>query len=154
MATFYKISQDEMEDLLYNELSFPEAHNPLPVEAGELVYGRGFKLGGHSLSLRVYTSIIRLHGAAREVGSDAIRVSLLLKRPDGEIRGIGKARRVNRTTGWRKNLTKRIKGMIESINDIVTCPKCGLPMAKRSSTNGDFMGCTGYPDCKGTKNIA
>jgi len=32
-----------------------------------------------------------------------------------------------------------------------TCPKCGRVMAKRSSIRGDFWGCSGFPDCRGTE---
>jgi hypothetical protein len=152
MAEFYRISQDEMEDLLYNELDFPKQHNPLEgINAGELVYGKAFKVGQHPLSLRVYSSIT--HGQAKDVGSDAIRVALLLRRPDGEIRGIGKAKRVHRVKGWRLNLTKRVKSMVDSINAIVACPKCGMPMAKRNGQHGEFYGCSDFPKCKGTQKI-
>ncbi|MEO0017151.1 MAG: hypothetical protein RLZZ522_434 [Verrucomicrobiota bacterium] len=34
-----------------------------------------------------------------------------------------------------------------------TCPGCGLPMRKRNSQRGPFWGCTGYPQCKGTRQI-
>ncbi len=34
------------------------------------------------------------------------------------------------------------------------CPQCGGPMRERSGRNGRFWGCTRYPDCKGTVNIA
>jgi hypothetical protein len=30
------------------------------------------------------------------------------------------------------------------------CPKCGAHMALRSGRNGNFWGCTKYPDCKGS----
>lgn len=34
------------------------------------------------------------------------------------------------------------------------CDKCGAPMAKRTSKTGSqFLGCTAYPNCKGTKNL-
>lgn len=33
------------------------------------------------------------------------------------------------------------------------CPKCQQPMRRRRSAKGDFWGCTGYPDCRGTKEI-
>ncbi len=33
------------------------------------------------------------------------------------------------------------------------CPKCGKPMRKRKSVKGEFWGCTGYPDCKGTREV-
>jgi four helix bundle suffix protein len=37
--------------------------------------------------------------------------------------------------------------------DAPTCPQCEKPMRKRNSTRGDFWGCSGYPDCKGTRSI-
>jgi four helix bundle suffix protein len=30
------------------------------------------------------------------------------------------------------------------------CPRCGKPMRRRHSTNGDFWGCSAYPACKAT----
>jgi len=33
------------------------------------------------------------------------------------------------------------------------CDKCGKPMKIRSGKKGDFWGCTGYPDCRNTKQI-
>jgi len=37
--------------------------------------------------------------------------------------------------------------------DAPTCPQCEKPMRRRNSARGDFWGCTGYPDCKGTRAI-
>jgi|TARA_Y100000296_G_scaffold57028_1_gene65395 hypothetical protein len=153
MAEYYPITRDEMEDLLYNELDFPSQHNPLKIDGTtELVYGRGFKLGDTPIALRVYSSIWPT-GEARTKGGDSIKVCLLVKRPDGEIRAIGKAKRVHRVKGWRKNLTQRIADVVKSISSIVRCPKCGLPMAKRKGKQSEFMGCSDFPNCKGTRNI-
>ena len=33
------------------------------------------------------------------------------------------------------------------------CPKCGKPLAKRLGKRGNFIGCTGYPNCDYTRNI-
>lgn len=33
------------------------------------------------------------------------------------------------------------------------CPQCGKPMRKRVSAQGDFWGCSAYPDCKGIRPI-
>jgi len=38
------------------------------------------------------------------------------------------------------------------------CPKCGKPMTKRAARQGPsagqaFWGCTGYPDCRGTREV-
>jgi DNA topoisomerase-1 len=36
----------------------------------------------------------------------------------------------------------------------VTCDECGRPMQIKFSKNGgEFLGCSGYPDCKGIKNF-
>ena len=32
------------------------------------------------------------------------------------------------------------------------CPECGKPMRKRRSPKGEFWGCSGYPDCRGSRN--
>lgn len=34
------------------------------------------------------------------------------------------------------------------------CPKCQKPLAKRLGKRGRFIGCTGYPDCDYTKDLA
>ncbi|MFO0850515.1 MAG: type I DNA topoisomerase [Gemmataceae bacterium] len=33
------------------------------------------------------------------------------------------------------------------------CPVCGKKMYKRVAKNGPFLGCSGYPECKGTMNL-
>jgi DNA topoisomerase-1 len=33
------------------------------------------------------------------------------------------------------------------------CPTCGKPMLKRMGKTGEFLGCSGYPDCKTTMNF-
>jgi DNA topoisomerase I len=35
-----------------------------------------------------------------------------------------------------------------------TCDKCGKPMVRRRSRFGEFLGCSGYPDCDGIKRLA
>lgn len=34
------------------------------------------------------------------------------------------------------------------------CPKCGKPLTVRSSAYGEFIGCTGYPKCRHTEQLA
>jgi len=36
----------------------------------------------------------------------------------------------------------------------VACAKCGKPMTTRWNKAGRFLGCTGYPACKGTQSLA
>jgi DNA topoisomerase-1 len=33
------------------------------------------------------------------------------------------------------------------------CPECGEPLLERWGRNGKFIGCSGYPDCKYTRNL-
>lgn len=37
--------------------------------------------------------------------------------------------------------------------EIKKCPKCGSPMIKRKSKNGEFWGCSKYPNCNGIENV-
>lgn len=39
-------------------------------------------------------------------------------------------------------------------DDAPKCPLCGADMRLRHGNTGDFWGCTAYPACRGTKNIA
>jgi DNA topoisomerase-1 len=34
-----------------------------------------------------------------------------------------------------------------------SCPQCGLPMARKKGKYGEFLACTGYPDCKTTRPL-
>jgi DNA topoisomerase-1 len=44
-----------------------------------------------------------------------------------------------------------IKG--EGIPTEIKCEKCGKPMVIRLGRNGQFLACTGYPDCDGTSDL-
>lgn len=37
--------------------------------------------------------------------------------------------------------------------DAPACPDCGRPMARRTSARGEFWGCSGYPQCKGLRQM-
>jgi DNA topoisomerase I len=55
-----------------------------------------------------------------------------------------------------KNFTQDEKGEIrpeEKTTDI-PCPLCGKPMLARQGRFGKFLGCSGYPECKHTINLA
>ncbi len=44
-----------------------------------------------------------------------------------------------------------VKG--EGIPTDVKCEKCGKPMVIRLGRNGNFLACTGYPECDGTRDL-
>ena len=37
--------------------------------------------------------------------------------------------------------------------DVPVCPRCGSILVLRNGKFGQFMGCTGYPDCRYTRNL-
>lgn len=38
-------------------------------------------------------------------------------------------------------------------DELGNCPKCGKALAVRNGKRGKFIGCTGYPSCKFTKDL-
>jgi DNA topoisomerase-1 len=58
-----------------------------------------------------------------------------------------------------KNFTRDEEGAIRIVEREtpeetgVECDKCGRPMAIKQSRRGEFLGCTGYPDCKNIVNF-
>ena len=53
--------------------------------------------------------------------------------------------------GFREKLTAiRVEARAQQ-EDAPVCPVCGKPMKKRTSARGAFWGCTGFPECKGTR---
>jgi len=53
--------------------------------------------------------------------------------------------------GFREKLTAVRVEARAAREDAPTCPTCDKPMKKRNSSRGEFWGCTGYPECKGTR---
>ncbi len=58
---------------------------------------------------------------------------------------------------FKENLVKKDKELVkkdiveEETNEV--CEKCGKPMVIKTSRYGKFLACTGYPECRHTKNI-
>lgn len=140
----------------YKHIDFDEMHKLLQCDYGfrqvelegttEHVYG---KIVAPNLCLRVYTSIV--YKGSRGVGEDAIRVCLVYRRPDGEIKGVGRTKRVYRIDTWKKNLCERLDRWTDLKSP--DCLKCNSPMALRKSKHGEFWGCCDYPNCKFTRNV-
>ena len=60
--------------------------------------------------------------------------------------------------GVREKLTKERLAERARQENAPACPQCGKPMHKRKAKTGskagqEFWGCTGYPDCKGVREI-
>lgn len=58
-----------------------------------------------------------------------------------------------------KNFVRDERGEIKVVDSLededtgVTCDKCGKPMVVKSSRRGEFLGCSGYPDCRNILNF-
>ena len=50
-----------------------------------------------------------------------------------------------------KEQAEKVQPEIELVDE--TCPNCGRQLAKKHSRYGDFLACTGFPECKYTKSI-
>lgn len=61
---------------------------------------------------------------------------------------------------YTRNYTRDEKGIIQiieasenAISDKI-CAKCGMPMVVKQGKYGEFIACTGYPDCKTTQSLS
>lgn len=66
--------------------------------------------------------------------------------------------RFEQTGGFREKLTEARVANRAKQEDAPACPDCGKPMHKRRAKTGknagqEFWGCTGYPDCRGIRNM-
>lgn len=50
---------------------------------------------------------------------------------------------------------EHVQGILKTQYKIANniCPRCGKPLVLRNGKNGQFYGCSGYPDCRFTKNF-
>ena len=60
--------------------------------------------------------------------------------------------------GFREKLTSIRTEARAKQEDAPACPECGQPMTRRRAKAGknagkDFWGCTGYPECRGTREM-
>ena len=122
-------------------------------------------------AVRVYSSIAG--GKSRDVGEDAIRVVLINLDSGYPVKIMGEGRnnrskkskagsRIYRTAPTGIPAEKRVEALLERLRDrcrdyfyhivMNPCPKCGSALALRGGSNGDFYGCTNYPDCTHTQN--
>ena len=57
---------------------------------------------------------------------------------------------------YTRNFTRDPEGNLQIVEDEVTdekCDVCGRPMKLRFGRFGKFLGCTGYPECKGVRSL-
>lgn len=74
----------------------------------------------------------------------------------------GLERQFAETGGFKERLTKKrlaTRDGFRQPDESPACPNCDKPMRLRKASQGQntghqFWGCTGYPDCKGTRNFS
>ncbi len=146
MANYVNISKQEMDDFLSPQ-GFVQLDPATMPNVKEIIFAKRIDKDGLQLSLRIYTGI-NPNGRSRDVGSDAIRAQVFWRRPDGRPVSLMGDKRVHRVEGWRNNLQKRLDHLIRSW--FVKCPDCDSPMVERKGKNGNFYGCSMYPECRKT----
>ncbi len=90
-----------------------------------------------------------------DVGFTAHMEELLDKVADGEQDWVALLRNFNKDfdptlLNAAQNMSK---GKIDTLTDI-PCPECGKPLAVKFGKTGQFLACTGYPECRYTSNYS
>lgn len=52
-----------------------------------------------------------------------------------------------------EKLAGELRHATSRVAPMTACPECGMPLIKRNGRYGEFWGCTGYPDCRYTRNV-
>lgn len=117
--------------------------------------------------VRVYTTITDGASAVRACGEDAVRLFVCFHPPDaGEVKFLEPVQKILRTAP--QGAPDRVRAFLDRLRDEVraayvralhvpTCHVCKTrPMALRKRRDGgpSFLGCVGYPTCRGTANTA
>jgi len=150
-ARYVEIPAADMEALM-TECGFDRIYPPRTVER---TYQRPRIVPGpdtdSDFAIRVYTTITDQADAAREVGTDAIRVVLIHLNTG---KPVWAATRVHRTQGWREKTRERMREAWVAVSGLKRCPQCARPMVLRRTKDKSrqFYGCVGYPECKGTQS--
>lgn len=90
-----------------------------------------------------------------DVGFTAGMEDNLDKVADGELGWVGLLR--DFTKDFNPALSAASKNMAPVKGGLVTdlpCPKCGKPLAVKFGKSGEFLACTGYPECRYTTNFS
>jgi len=155
MAGYVARSFEEVRDMLEGQMGFTQVNI-----AGcfEVVWQRQVVRKGEPTKyfVRVYSSVDKDTGWTRDCAKDAIRVQLVAIE-DGQKKLLMKGKRVHRTVSALDNLRERARTLYgKCLDSACLCPKCNAVMAERTvkATGKTFLGCTDYPLCKGTREVA
>lgn len=133
-------------------------------------------------AIRVFTSLAARAEMVRGCGEDAVRIVIGIQRPVPAVlipdaspyecanatRGgfwplQDEATRVFRTaprgeeservTAFLLRLRTRLRDVYAEAQRLPRCPVCGRVMRERKSDRGSFLGCSGFPECRGTMSL-
>lgn len=120
-------------------------------------------------AIRIFTSLSAGERAARECGKDAVRVVVgalnpTAAQPKRRFQATEAPLRVFRTAPRNLPEAERVAAFLERLRetlrasyraalDVPRCPLCPRGMVPRTGSRGSFWGCSGYPDCRGTRQI-
>lgn len=110
--------------------------------------------------VRVFTTVADGAATVRECDSDAVRI-VVLTDVGARLVSVTEPIKVLRTApqdgdrvgAFIERLQNRIRAAYGHAMDTPACPKCGAPMAHRTSQRGMFWGCTSYPSCHGVRQL-
>jgi four helix bundle suffix protein len=107
----------------------------------------------HALEQRKkYARWLDADDAAAVANAMLLIIGRALNMLKSQIEAQGKA--FEETGGFAERLTaKRIEAREKDKAPAPQCPLCGKAMRRRSSAKGEFWGCSGFPECKGTRPI-
>jgi hypothetical protein len=127
---YVSITREEFEDtIFYRKNGKRNEFQQVDLDGvWELVYEH--PVHGTPLVIRVYSSIHVTSGKSRDVGKDAIRITLVDKENDD---GLDKTKRINRVPGWQDRLRKRVLKLYNQIKtkddkEFKFCHRCGSIM--------------------------
>jgi DNA topoisomerase-1 len=73
--------------------------------------------------------------------------AVLTARPSSKRRKSAKSRQPRKPS-------RKKKDKATVVGKLGACPQCGKPLVKRKGKRGDFIGCSGFPDCRFTSQIS
>lgn len=120
---------------------------------GEYTYRASLNsfLAPDNLEVRVYSTIDKSDKRSRSKGSDAIR-TVIFDRDTSQV--IAGREHTKRTEGWQRRLREKIDHLFDQWMHVVhICDECNSYMVKRDGKYGEFLGCTGYPECDNTRQL-
>lgn len=118
---------------------------------------------GKKSCVRVFTSLADGAQAVRGCGKDAVRIVVGHGTQD-DFKPLEGSQKVLRTAPQNPDESERVDAFVRRLRDILrgayrralevpSCPRCHAPMKRRVGSRGPFLGCTGYPKCRATREL-